>query len=95
MGVAEQELNIVVQIPQTPRCSFLPGGPNPSALCRQIGTPSNFSPFSFFKVEPLLAANQQNHHFILHLETQGKEGKSLDEIKAGSKQEVKAPTTYL
>ena len=58
-------------------------------------TPSNFSPFSFFEVELLQAADQQNRHLILHLvETQGK-GKKLDEIKAGNKQEVKVPTTYI
>ena len=62
----------------------------------QIQAPfSNFSPFSMFEVEPIQAAQQQNRHFILHLiQTHGK-GRTLDEIKASSKQLVKAPTTYI
>ena len=48
-----------------------------------------------FEVEPIQAAEQQNHHFILHLiQTQDK-GRTIEEIKALSKQVVKAPTTYL
>jgi hypothetical protein len=58
-------------------------------------TPINFSPFSVFKLLPIQAAEQQNRHFILHLiQTQGK-GRTIEEIKASSKQIVKAPTTYL
>jgi hypothetical protein len=48
-----------------------------------------------FEAEPIQAAEQQNRHFILHLiQTQGK-GRTIDEIKASSKQVVKAPTTYI
>jgi hypothetical protein len=48
-----------------------------------------------FEVEPIQALEQQNRHFILHLiQTQGK-GRTIEKIKASSKQVVKAPTTYL
>ena len=30
-------------------------------------TPSNFSPFSMFEVDPIQSAEQQNRHFILHI----------------------------
>lgn len=64
-------------------------------LWADSSTPSNFSPFCIFEVEPLLAAEQQNRHFILHIiQTQGK-GRTLEEIKSASKQQVKAPTTYI
>lgn len=99
VGIAEQELNLQFKNLGLQDAAFSPGltqalhsGKFPWA---DKSTPSNFSPFSFFEVEPLAIAEQQNRHLILHLvETQGK-GKTLDEIKASNKQEVKAPTTYL
>jgi hypothetical protein len=67
---------------------------NEQFLWADNSTPSNFPPFCIFEVEPLLATEQQNCHFILHIiQTKGK-GRSLDEIKTASKQEVKALTTY-
>lgn len=98
-GVAEQELNLQFKNLGLQDAAFSPGLTQAlyagKFLWADKGTPSNFSPFSIFEVEPLLAADQQNRHLILHLvETQGK-GKTLDEIKASSKQEVKAPTTYM
>ena len=99
MGVAEQELNLQFKNLGLQDAAFSTGLTQAlysgKFLWADKTTPSNFSPFSFFEVEPLLAADQQNRHLILHLvETQGK-GKTLEEIKAGNKQEVKAPTTYL
>lgn len=98
-GVAEQELNLQFKNLGLQDAAFSPGLTQAlyagKFLWADKSTPSNFSPFSIFEVEPLRAADQQNRHLILHLvETQGK-GKTLDEIKASSKQEVKAPTTYL
>ena len=99
VGVAEQELNLQFKKLGLQDAAFSTGLTQALYLGKfqwaDKSTPSNFSPFSFFEVEPLQAADQQNRHLILHLvETQGK-GKTLDEIKAGNKQEVKAPTKYL
>jgi hypothetical protein len=99
MGVAEHELNLQFKNIGLQDAAFSPGLTQAlysgKFLWADKSTPSNFSPFSFFEVEPLQAADQQNRHLILHLvETQGK-GKTLEEIKAGNKQEVKAPTKFL
>ena len=99
MGIAEQELNLQFKNLGLQDAAFSPGLTQALYSGKFVwadkSTPSNFSPFSFFEVEPLAIAEQQNRHLILHLvETQGK-GKTLDEIKASNKQEVKAPTTYL
>jgi hypothetical protein len=99
MGIAEQELNLQFKNLGLQDAAFSPGLTQAlysgKFTWADKSTPSNFSPFSFFKVEPLAIADQQNRHLILHLvETQGK-GKTLEEIKASNKQEVKAPTTYL
>ena len=92
-GLAEQELNLQFKNLGLQDAAFSPGLTQAlyagKFLWADKRTPSNFSPFSIFEVEPLLAADQQNRHLILHLvKTQGK-GKSLDEIKASSKQELK------
>ena len=99
VGIAEQELNLQFKNLGLQDAAFSPGLTQAlysgKFAWADKSTPSNFSPFSFFEVEPLAFAEQQNRHLILHLvETQGK-GKTLDEIKASNKQEVKAPTTYL
>ena len=99
VGIAEQELNLQFKNLGLHDAAFSPGLTQALYAGKftwaDKSTPSNFSPFSFFEVEPLAIADQQNRHLILHLvETQGK-GKTLDEIKASNKQEVKAPTTYL
>jgi hypothetical protein len=58
-------------------------------------TPSNFSPFSTFEVDPINLSDQQNCHFIIHIIlTQGK-GRTIDKIKSSNKQIVKAPSSYL
>ena len=98
-GNAEQELNLQFKNLGLQDAAFSPGLTTAlyagKFLWSDKATPSNFSPFSIFEVEPLRASDQQNRHLILHLiETQGK-GKTLDEIKASCKHEVKAPTTYL
>ncbi len=97
-GNADQELNIQFKNLHLHDASFSIGFTqalyNGRFLWSDGSTPSNFSPFCIFEVEPLLAAEQQNRHFILHIiQTQGK-GRTLDEIKSASKQVVKAPTTY-
>ena len=55
-------------------------------------TPSNFSPFMIGEGEPLLSAEQQPRRFVLHLEDT--KGKTSDEMVAGGKNTIKAPTTY-
>ncbi len=97
-GIADQELNIQFKNLNLHDAAFsigftqaLYGG---KFTWSDQSTPSNFSPFCIFEVEPLLAAEQQNRHFVLHIiQTQGK-GRTIDEIKSSSKQEVKAPTSY-
>ncbi len=98
-GIAKQELNLHFKNLGLQDAAFSPGLTQALYAGKftwaDKSTPSNFSPFSFFEVEPLAIVEQQNRHLILHLvETQGK-GKTLDEIKASNKQEVKAPTAYL
>jgi hypothetical protein len=97
-GVADQELNIQFKNLNLHDAAFSIGFTqalyNGKFLWSDRSTPSNFSPFSIFEVEPLLAAEQQNRHFVLHIiQTQGK-GRTVDEIKASNKQVVKAPTSY-
>ena len=97
-GIADQELNIQFKNLNLNDAAFSIGFTqalyNGRFLWADNSTPSNFSPFCIFEVEPLLAAEQQNRHFTLHIiQTQGK-GRTIDEIKSTSKQEVKAPTTY-
>jgi hypothetical protein len=98
-GIADQELNMQFKNLNLNDAAFSIGFTqalyNGKFLWADSGTPSNFSPFCIFEVEPLLAAEQQNRHFTLHIvQTQGK-GRTIDEIKSSSKQEVKAPTTYI
>lgn len=98
-GNADLELNMQFKNLNLHDAAFLIGFIqalyNGRFLWADRSTPSNFSPFCIFEVEPLLAAEQQNRHFTLHIVlTQGK-GRTIEEIKAGSKQEVKAPTSYL
>ena len=97
-GTADQELNIQFKNLHLNDAAFsirfTQALYNGRFLWSDSSTPSNFSPFCIFEIEPLLAAEQQNRHFILHIvQTQGK-GRTLDEIKSSSKQQVKAPTTY-
>jgi hypothetical protein len=56
-------------------------------------TPSNLSPFTVFKLDPL-STQQATRCLQLHLLSKNTEGKSLEEIKTSQNQEVKVPTTF-
>ena len=56
-------------------------------------TPSNLSPFTFFKLGPLLAT-QSKCCMQLHILSKNTEGKLLEEIKASQIQEVKVPKSF-
>ena len=95
MALAEQELNNQFESHGLNEVSILPGfianvyaG---SLIWASSDTPSNHSPFSFAKVEPIRAAEQKICHLTLQLIlTQGR-GMSVEEIKASNKQEVHPP----
>jgi hypothetical protein len=98
-GIADQELNMQFKTLNLHDAAFSIGFTqalyNGKFTWADRSTPSNFSPFCIFEVEPLLAAEQQNRHFVLHIiQTQGK-GRTIEEIKSSNKQEVKAPISYL
>ena len=98
-GLADLELNSQFKSQNLPDVAFSVGFTQALYKGRfqwsDPSAPSNFSPFSMFKEEPIQAAEQQSRHYMLHLvQTQGK-GRTLEEIKVSSKQIVKAPTTYL
>ena len=56
-------------------------------------TPSNLSPFTVFKLDPL-SATQSEQWKQLHILLKNTEGKSLEEIKASQIQEVKVPMSF-
>ena len=56
-------------------------------------TPSNFSPFTVFELDPL-STQQATCCLQLHLLSKNTEGKSLEEIKTSQIQEVRVPTTF-
>jgi hypothetical protein len=62
-------------------------------LWNNCSTPSNLSPFTVFKLDPL-STTQAMRCLQLHLLTKNTEGKSLNKIKASQIQEVKVPTTF-
>ena len=98
-GLADLELNIQLQERNLLDVAFSSGFTqaiyNGRFRWSDQSTPSNFSPFSMFEVDPIQASEQQNRHFILHiLLTQGK-GRTIDKIKSSNKQIVKAPSSYL
>ncbi len=68
-GNADQELNIQFKSLHLHDAAFSIGLTqalyNGRFLWADSSTPSNFSPFCIFEVEPLLSAEQQNRHFIL------------------------------
>ena len=66
---------------------------NGNILWSSAKSPSNLSPFTVFKLEPLLSA-QGDWCVQLHLLSKNTEGKSLEDIKALQKQEVKVPETF-
>jgi hypothetical protein len=62
-------------------------------LWNNRSTPSNLSPFTVFKLDPLLTT-QATRCLQLYLLSKNTEGKSLDKIKASQIQEVKVPKTF-
>ena len=63
-------------------------------LWSSMDTPSNHSPFTFSEAEPIRMVEQMNCNLTLQLIlTQGK-GMTVEEIKAGNKQEVNAPMNF-
>jgi hypothetical protein len=96
--LAEQELNNQFESHGLNKVSFLPGyivnvyaG---SLIWASRDIPSNHSPFSFAKVEPIQATKQKNCHLTLQLIlTQGR-GMSVDKTKASNKQEVHPPMNF-
>ena len=66
---------------------------NGDIVWSSANSPSNLSPFTVFELDPLSSA-QSDRCVQLHLLSKNTEGKSLEEIKASQKQEVKVPETY-
>ena len=98
VALAEQELNNQFETQGLNKVSFLPRYTANiylgSFLWASGDTPSNHSPFSFAKVEPIQAAKHKNHHLTLQfILTQG-QGMTVDEIKASNKQEVHPPMNF-
>jgi hypothetical protein len=98
VALAEQELNNQFETHGLNKVSFLPGYIanvySGSLTWSSSDTPSNHSPFSFAKVEPIRAAEQKTRHVIHQLIlTQGR-GMSVKEIKASNKQEVHPPMSF-
>ena len=71
VALAEQELNNQLESHGLNEVSFLPGYIanvyTGSLIWASSDTPSNHSPFSFAKVEPIRAAEQKNRHLALQL----------------------------
>ncbi len=57
-------------------------------------TPSNHSPFTFNKAEPIRMDKQKNRHLTLQLILMQGKGMTVDEIKAANEQEVHAPMNF-
>jgi hypothetical protein len=57
-------------------------------------TPSNHSPFSLPKAEPIQATKHKTHHLILQLILTQGQGMMVEEIKASNKQEVHPPMSF-
>jgi hypothetical protein len=62
-------------------------------LWSSANSPSNLSPFTVFELDPLSSA-QGNRCVQLHLLSKNTKGKSLEDIKALQKQEVKVPEMF-
>ena len=93
---AEQELTLQFTNLNMQDASFAPGFVAAlyagKFLWSKNFTPSNFSPFMICEAEPLLTAENQQRHLILHLEDTN--GKTSEDMTTGGKNSVKAPTTY-
>lgn len=93
---AEQELALQFGNMGMQDASFAPGFVSAlysgKFLWNKNFTPSNFSPFMICEAAPLLPSNNHTRRLTLHLEDTN--GKTSDNISSGSKNSVKAPTTY-
>jgi hypothetical protein len=98
VALVEQELNLQFESRGLDMVGFPTGYTsnmyNGILLWSSMDTPSNHSPFSFSKAEPIRMSEQMNRHLTLQLIlTQGK-GMTVDEIKAANKQEVHTPMSF-
>jgi hypothetical protein len=96
-GMADRELQSQMRILGHEDAGFAHGLAaslyNGDILWSSPNSPSNLSPFTVFELDPLSSA--QNERCVqLHLLSKNTEGKSLEEIKASQKQEVKVPETF-
>jgi len=96
-ALADQELSLQFQNMGMPDVGFAHGvvqalyGGN--FTYHSACSPNNFSAFCFYEQDPL-SNEQSNRHIILHLVARDGQGKTLDEIKASTRQVVKAPTNF-
>jgi hypothetical protein len=97
-ALAKQELNLQFENRRMPKVTFSSAYTSNMYhgifLWSSADTPSNHSPFSLFKAEPIPVEEHQSRHLLLQLIfTQG-QGMTVDEIKASSKQTVNTPMTF-
>ena len=96
-ALADQELSLQFQNLGMPDVGFAHGvvqaiyGGN--FTYHSACSPNNFSAFCFYEQDPL-SNEQSNRHIILHLVARDGQGKTFDEIKASTRQVVKAPSSY-
>ena len=97
VGMADRELQSQMRILGHNNAGFAHGLAvslyNGDILWSSANSPSNLSPFTVFELEPLSSA-QGDHCLQLHLLVNNMEGKSLEDIKASQKQEVKVPEMF-
>ncbi len=96
-GMADRELQSQMRILGHEDAGFAHGLAtslyNGDILWSSPNSPSNLSPFTVYELDPLSSA--QNECCVqLHLLSKNTEGKSLKEIKASQKQEVKVPEMF-
>ena len=96
-GMADQELNLQFEDLGQGDVGFTHGLVqnlhSGNFFYNDASTPSNFSAFSFYEQLPL-QCEQKSRYLMLHLiATQG-QGKTVSEIKASARQEVKAPMDF-
>ncbi len=98
VALAGQELNMQFKSRGMNMVSFPPGYTsnmyNSLLLWSCMDIPSNHSPFTFRKAEPIKMAEQINRHLTLQLILMQGRGMTVDEIKASNKQEVNAPMSF-
>ena len=96
--LAEQEISMQFENCSMNMVSFPTGYMsnmyNSLLLWSSMDTPSNHSPFTFRKAEPIRMAEQINCHLTLQLILMQGRGMTVDKIKAANKQEVHAPMNF-